>query len=293
MSDTVEQILRRLGSRYESLTPQLRRAAQYLLDNPNEIGVSSIRQLAGAAGVKPNALVRLAQALELESYEALREPFREQLLHGPPTYPGRARWLQSLARGGSHGQLYSQMAAASLANIEQLFATTSSDQLKTVADRLVAARRVLVLGAGSCHWLARQFCYVAGMGFEHIRPVSGGGYHPMDDLAVLNPGDILLAMTFSPYRAEVVDTARLARERGVELIAITDSRASPIALEADTVFLVPVTTPQFFLSAAAVQALLEALLAFMVADAEPDVVARIEAIHQLRFDSGVYRSEDE
>lgn len=293
MSATTEQILRRLAQRYESFSPQLRRAAQYLLDNPNEIGVSSIRQLAGAAGIKPNALVRLAQALELESYEALREPFREQLLQGPPTYPGRARWLQSLARGGSHGQLYSQMAAASLANIEQLFSTTGADQLKTVADRLVAAHRVLVLGAGSCYWLAQQFCYVAGMGFGHIRPATGNGYHPMDDLAVMAPGDILLAMTFSPYRTEVVETARQARTREVELIAITDSRASPIAREADTVFLVPATTPQFFLSAVAVQALLEALLAFMVADAEPEVVARIETIHQLRFGSGVYRVEDD
>lgn len=292
MSDTTEEILRRLGSRYETLSPQLRRAGQYLLDHPNEIGVSSIRQFATAAGVKPNTLVRLAQALDIESYEALREPFREQLLQGPPTYPGRARWLQSLARGGSHGQLYSQMAAASLANIEQAFSTVGADDLKQVADRLVAARRVLVLGAGSCYWLAQQFCYVAGMGFAHIRPAAIDGYHAVDHLAVMVPGDILLVMTFSPYRDEVVAMTRLARSRGVEVIAITDSRASPVALETGSVFLVPVTTPQFFLSAVAVQALLEALLAFMVADADPEVVARIEAIHQLRFDSGVYTSED-
>jgi len=56
-------VLERLASELHGLTPQLRKAAAYVLDNPNEIGVSSIREIADAAYLGPalidDGLVRL------------------------------------------------------------------------------------------------------------------------------------------------------------------------------------------------------------------------------------------
>jgi hypothetical protein len=56
------------------------------------------------------------------------------------------------------------------------------------------------------------------------------------------------------------------------------------------VFVAPTETPQMFSSMIAVTALLETLLAFMVADADEQVVANIEEFHRLRSETGVYWS---
>ena len=95
-------------------------------------------------------------------------------------------------------------------------------------------------------------------------------------------------MTFDPYRSEVVDAVRVARDQGCAVVALSDSRASPIAIGADHVFVIPTDTPQFFTSGVAAAALLEALVAFVVADAKPDVVANIERFHARRRTLGVY-----
>ena len=99
-------------------------------------------------------------------------------------------------------------------------------------------------------------------------------------------------MTFEPYRSEVVDAVRIARDQGVTIIAISDSRASPIALSADHVFVVPTETPQFFTSAVAAAALLEALMAFVIAEAGEDIIANIERFHQRRHRLGVYLGKE-
>jgi DNA-binding MurR/RpiR family transcriptional regulator len=290
--ETTQEALNHLSAIYESLSPQLRRAADYVLDNPNEVGLNSMRQVAQAAEVKPNTLVRMAKAAGFPGYQAFRAPFRDDLRRGMETFPDRARWLQSIAQGGSHGQLFSQMAAASLTNLEQLFSGTGGAEVKAAADLIVGARTAYVLGVGVGHALAHSFWYVARMALDNLVHVPRPGNLPIDDLARIGRRDVLLAMTFNPYRREVVDAVRLAKRRGASVVAISDSRSAPIAIVADHVFVVPTTTPQFFTSSAAVMVLLETLIAFMVADAKRGVVANIEAFHRERDEAGVYWRAD-
>lgn len=291
--DAADQaVLGRVLDALPEMSPQLRKAARYVLDNPNDVGVSSIREIAEAAAVTPNSLVRMARAVGYEGYEDFRRPFREALRSGQDSFPDRARWLQSIARGGRHGRLYGEMAAMTIEACEQLFSGTSAAEVKAAADRIVAARTTYVLGVGISYALAHNFAYLARMALDTVVAVPRDGGLPVDDLSRAGEGDVLLAMTFRPYRSEVVEAVRFAREQGTALIALTDSLSSPIALSAEQVFVIPTETPQFFTSTVAAAALLESLMAFVVADADPRVVASIEAFHRRRYDLGVYWPED-
>ncbi len=287
-----EQVRGRLLDALPTLSPQLRKAARFALDHPREVGVSSISELATAAGVKPNTLVRMARAVGFEGYEGFREPFREMIRTGAGDFPDRARWLQSIARGGRHGELLTEMAGGALANVEALYGEITAEGVKAAADRIVEARVTYVLGVGIAHAVARNFAYLAGMALETVAAIPRTGSVAVDDLARAGPGDVLLAVTFEPYRTEVVQAVRAARGQGVAVIAISDSLASPIALGAAQVFRVPTETAQFFTSTVALSALFETLMAFVIADAPPEVVASIERFHRRRHELGVYWNEE-
>ena len=288
-----EAILDRLLDGLAEMSPQVRKAAHYVLDNPNEVGLSSIREVAEAAEVKPNTLVRMARAIGLDGFEALRRPFRDNLRNGRESFPDRARWLQAIAKGGRHGGLFSEMAAANLTNIEQLYSATSAGEVKAAADLIVDSRTTYVLGVGAAYALAHNFAYLARMALDNVVAVPRDGSLPIDDIAKAGPRDVLLAMTFTPYRSEVIDATRSAMDQGASVVALTDSRASPIAFEAEHAFVLGTGTPQFFPSTLAAAALLETLIAFMVADADPKVIANIDRFHRRRFDLGVYWKETE
>jgi DNA-binding MurR/RpiR family transcriptional regulator len=288
----VEAVLERLSRAIGDMSPQLRKAAAFVLDHPDDVGFSSVRDLAAAADVKPNTMVRMARASGFDGFDDLRTPFRSELKSRTTSFTDRARWLQDLSAGGAHGSLYIDMAAAAFRNLEQMFAATPSEEIRAIADRIVASRRTYVIGVGANYALARNFEYLTRMAVENVAAVPHEGNAAMDDIVRAGPEDVVVAMTFEPYRAEVVEATRAAKDQGATVVAISDSHGSPIAVGAHHVIVAPSETPQFFPSTLAAAAALEILASFIVADAEAEVVAAIERFHTRRYDLGVYWKGD-
>ena len=69
-------VLDRLADELSKPTPEARMAATYVLENPRDVGVSTVREIVEAANVKPNTVVRMARQV-VDGYEDFREPFRE------------------------------------------------------------------------------------------------------------------------------------------------------------------------------------------------------------------------
>lgn len=284
-------LLEDLVSLRPDLTPEMGKAADYLLDNPNEIGVASIRKLAGKADVKPNTLVRLSRALGLDGYEAFRGVFQDEIRRGRDTYPDRARWLQSLAHRGEMGRLYAASAEAAIDNIERLFSGTDHTALIAAARDIVSARRTYVLGVGVNNAIAQTFAYLAGMAIDGVSALPQAGILPVDGLARAGRDDVLIAMTFRPWRTEVIEAVEIARAQGVRIVALSDSLACPIMHDAEHRFVIPTETPEFFISTVAVMAFFEALVAFIIAEAGDEVVRSIEAFHERRGALGIYAED--
>ncbi len=100
-------------------------------------------------------------------------------------------------------------------------------------------------------------------------------------------------MTSRPYRSEVVEAVRIAREQGLAIVSLSDSLASPIIRNADHGFVVATDTPQFFPSSVSIVALLETLLSFVIAVASDEIVTRVETFHRRRHQLGIYTEEKE
>ena len=284
-------VLDALATGLEDLTPQTRKAATYVLENPNDVGVSSIREIAEAADVKPDTFMRMARSVGFDGYDDFREPFREEIRRGTASFPDRARWLQSLEKSGKLGGLYADMVNSSLANIENTFSGIDDQMLKKAADTIWASRQVFVLGVGVNHSNIRNFTYLASTGMESFHAIPHPGSTAIDDLARADKRDVLIAITCKPYRSEVVEAVEIAREQGVRIIGISDSPASPLIIGSEHGFVVAVDTPQFFPSSIATIALLEMLLSFVIASASPEVIERVERFHQRRHQLGIYSQE--
>ncbi len=282
-----EAILRLLSATLGELPPQVRQAATYVLENPRKIAVSSMRTVADTAGVKPNTLVRMARAVGFPGYEEFRTPFRAHAAEGAVSFPDRARFLQGLGQGTSHGAVLAGMAGAALANLETMFSGVSTASLCAAADLVNRALHAYVLGVGTSKPLAENFAYVAGMALDNVMAIPTIGL-AIDDVGRMTEQDALVAITFSPFRVEIVEAVRLAAARGVPIIAVTNTHASPLIPLAAHAFVVPTDSPLPWSSNVATTALLETLLAFMFARSEGDVAGAIDRFHATRRAAGIY-----
>jgi len=290
---TAEAVVAVLAEVYPELPPALQAAARHIIDHPREVGVESMRTLATKTSVHPNAFVRLARQVGFDGYDEMRERFRDFVVTGDGLggFRDRARWLQEMAANGGSSAVVSEMAAAISDNLERGFRKQDIEVLEEVCDAILQARKVYVLGLGSAYNLAHQFWYVARMAFGHVFPIPRHGSQPIDDLADLEDEDVLVALTFQPYRSDTMNAVRMAKRHGAQVIGVTDSVTSPLAREAGRAIVCPTHTPQFFQSHAAVTALLESLVGLLVSRAGEEAQARIEAFHNERSASGLYEED--
>lgn len=286
-------VLDRLTKEWDALTPEAQKAARYVLENPTDVGVSTVREIAEAANVKPNTFVRMARQVGFDGYEDFRAPFREAIRRGAVSFPDRARWLQSIGKSGELGGLYADMVGAAIQNIEETFAGIDAARLKAAAEDIWNSRQVFILGVGVNNANARNFTYLASTGMKQFHAIPRPGSTPIDDLAWADGQDVLIAITCKPYRSEVITAVKLAREQGMTVIGLSDSPASPVILNAHHGFVLAADTPQFFPSSVSTIALLETLLSFVIAVSSDEIVERVERFHQRRHQLGLYAEEPE
>ncbi|MGB1919686.1 MAG: MurR/RpiR family transcriptional regulator [Candidatus Puniceispirillales bacterium] len=290
MNDTnaSSMILLRLADELPELTPEAQKAATYVLENPLDVGVSTVREIAEAASVSPNTIMRMARQVGFKGYDDFRAPFREDIRRGGADFPDRARWLQDISKSGSLGHLYADMVQSALQNIEESFASISINHLISAATAIWNSRNVFTLGVGLQNSNARNFTYLASTGMVQFHAIPRPGSTPVDDLAWADKRDVLIAITCKPYRREVVEAVTIAREQGITIIGISDSPASPIIRLSDHKFVMSVDTPQFFPSSVSIIALLETLLSLVVSVASEEIVERVEKFHKRRHQLGLY-----
>jgi DNA-binding MurR/RpiR family transcriptional regulator len=132
------------------------------------------------------------------------------------------------------------------------------------------------------HGLAFHLHYTYGLVAANGVLVQGLGGTLTDQLAQLERTDLLVAVSQSPYTRQTVEAVEQARKQGAKVLALTDSRLSPIARSADQVLLFRTASPSYFHSMVGALALAEALVAAVAVRGGRKVLARLASMqHKL------------
>jgi DNA-binding MurR/RpiR family transcriptional regulator len=246
-----------------------RAIADYLLRNQMRATALGIEELAAACAVSTATISRFARELGFGNYAAMRGAVAETLqsLLQPVD-----KLRHTIARSGSAAPASESLAFAE-ASIAASSRALDSAGLAQIVARLSAARTVYVLGYGlSTH--------LAGMLAMHLQPfcphvvevaASGGTEVAAGHLANATSKDVMVVVSLPRYTLDVMRLTSFARTRGPAIVAITDSPASPLAKLADHVLYAHSTHPVLPSSSSAALALIEALVAALMASNKTNI----------------------
>ncbi|MEP3278483.1 MAG: MurR/RpiR family transcriptional regulator [Stappiaceae bacterium] len=272
-----------LNERLKEMLPQLPRALQvaskYMLEHPGDIATLSMRTVATNAGVSLPNFARLAKALGYDTYGELREVYRKQVQQNDITaYHLRAENLQRTGGDAGASELWGKFRDATFDNLNTIFDSIDPNYFADVAKVLNDSQTIYLVGMQASGCFSAYAHYIGGMASGKFRLVRGDGGVFADPIAELGPGDAMIVISHQPHSRASVELTMIARERGAKVVAITDSPASLIALEADYVLLAPNRGPLFFESYMASTILIEVLIGFFTIGQPSDTVERIERI---------------
>ncbi|MCO5091468.1 MurR/RpiR family transcriptional regulator [Bosea sp. (in: a-proteobacteria)] len=217
-------------SQRESLPKRIAQIAAYALDNPDEIAFGTAASIAVSAGVQPSTLIRFAQHLGFDGFTSLQAVFRERLRGRNSSYEERLAML----RGGDDGaagnhRILDGLLTASRKSLDMMSRTLDEATLDRAIAVLARAETIHILARRRSYPVASYLAYALGkLKVRNQLIESAAGLDP-EMIAFATPKDAVIVVSFSPYAPATIADARGLAERGVPLIAITDSAFSPLA----------------------------------------------------------------
>lgn len=261
---------------FDLLPPQLQTAARYMLDRPDDVALLSMREQARRAGVPPATMTRLAKRLGLDGYDTVRELYAGAVRAGTLGFAGKAgAQVEAQALHGEHA-LAAEMATALSRQIAALAEPAALDRLADAATRLYEARRIYCLGLRSCHAAAWHFHYMLSLLGDKTVMLDDAGGTGLDAIRDAGTADALLVASVEPYARATIEGARYAAERGVPVVALTDSEVSPLAQIASNTILVATASPSFFHTMTPLLAVAEILAALVAGRGGAKALAALE-----------------
>ncbi len=278
-----------IASHYSDLSGQLRKAADYVAANPMDVASRSLRAVSSSSGLSPATYSRLARALGFTTYEDMRELCREAVGQHVPSFSEKAERL--VDDGGTGKSLFERQTDACIANIVSLQAQMTEDKLTRAVDALARAHNVVLFGAFGSTGIVEYLAYLANYCMSNWTLAGRMGASLGATLSVMSDKDALLIVTKTPYTRRAIIAAQMAQDQGATTIVITDSHSCPALKYADLPFIVPSESPQFFSSYTATLALLESLMAMLVAHDPQGTSRRIRDVENRHRGLGEFWSE--
>ncbi len=220
----------RIRQLYPSLAQNDRKLADFLLDQPEEARHLSSQKLAEMAGVSQSGVVKFAQKLGYKGFPALKLAMSESLAspqNSPPvTVHNQILSTDSLQVVGE--KLLAEKQAALRATLD----INGEPRLQIGLSMLSEARKIVLTGIGASGLVAKDLAYkLLKIG---VTAIAESDTHVLiATVQALSKKDLLLAISSSGERSEINLAARVARESGAKVLAITGFTPNTLQQQAD------------------------------------------------------------
>ncbi|EPO5654484.1 MurR/RpiR family transcriptional regulator [Klebsiella oxytoca] len=268
--------------RYDTLSKRLKQVARYILDNSNSVAFDTVASIAQQADVPPSTLIRFANAFGFSGFNEMKQMFKQHLMEETANYTERARLFRQTTTDDATPpetptEILNMFTMVNTQALQQLAMQTSGDDLQRAVALLAEAENIYVIGLRRSFSVASYLTYALRHLDRKAFLIDGLGGMFTEQLSLVGPKDVVVAVSFSPYAREVVELVELGAQRKARQIAITDSQVSPLAAFSDVCFVVREAQVDGFRSQVASLCLAQTLAVSLALNSSKDAETKLLA----------------
>src|SRR5690606_31340480 len=280
---------------YDSLSESQQHVIEFLLSNGIDGLYMSSIQIAEQVNVNRSTVVRTAQALGFQGFSELQAALQRHFSQQFNSFNrldnediGTRQIIEHMsaeeAAADGHSVLR-RMVQIETQKLEGLLEIIPKDDFEKAITLLTEAKAVYIMGLYLSKSLALNLFYPLSLTRPEIHLLEPDTTGFTRQLARMNAGDVLFAISNIRYARPTLRCIEYAREVGASVITLTDSPFSPPAKRSNLVFVIPARL-WFYANSVVPFTLLNALSAALVlhfADNPPDNLDKVDKIFK-QFD---------
>ena len=281
----IEHLLTRIEMNMNTFSKGQKRIANYIEEHYDTAAFMTAAKLGKPVGVSESTVVRFANELGYEGYPKLQKAMQE-MIRDKLTSVQRID-VTTTRIGNNH--VLDAIMNQDIDKIRRTLEETSREDFEKAVQSIVKAKRIYIFGVRSTASLAQFLGYYFGLIFDNVRVITDTSKtHTYEQLFRIEKDDVMIGISFPRYSTMAVEAMSLARDRGANSIAITDSMVSPLVSAADEVLLARSDMASVVDSLVAPLSLINALIVATVLEKKEEVTDTFKELELIWNHQGVY-----
>lgn len=266
------------------LSDKKKQVAKYIVDNHIETAFLTAAELAHRSSVSEPTVIRLATDLGYSGFPEMRAALQDKVQSKLTTLSR----LKESHRFKASTNPAVQSLVTDMKNLQNTLHNLNVRTLNRVVNRIVQADKVIILGYKMSSCLAQFFQMALKKSIDNTVAVTISPGQFQEELVFTTQESAVIAISFPRYTTAVVRDFRMAKQKGLTTIAITDSELSPLVEHATDYLLARCDFVSYIDSFAAVMSLLCAVATAVSIKSEDETLPRLEELEKLWEENEVF-----
>ncbi len=287
----VNDLMTKIQTNLSGFSKGQRLIARYIAEHYDKAAFMTASRLGSTVGVSESTVVRFATELGYDGYPHLQKALQEMIRN-------RLTAVQRMEVAGDrmgNRDVLETVLGSDVEKIRMTLDELDRDAFHQSADAIVRARRIYILGVRSASALANFMGFYFTLLFENVRVLYTNSVSEIfEQILRIEPDDVFIGISFPRYSQRTLSAMKYSKDRGAKVIALTDSRLSPLTRYADHTLIAKSDMASFVDSLVAPLSVINALIVQVSLGRQEEVESTFNQLETIWDEYHVYETvEDE
>lgn len=280
-----QDLLKTIEEKMESFSKGQKLIAGYVLAHYEKAAYMTASKMGKIVGVSESTVVRFAIELGYDGYPDFQNSLKK-IIRNRLTSFQRIEVTNSLF---GDGNVLEKVLMADAEKIRRTLEEIDQDSFAEAVERIVNAKAIYIIGVRSSSSLAGFLNYNLRMIFDRVIFVqTTSGSEMFEQIMRVGEGDVMIAISFPRYSKRIINAVEYARSRNADVVALTDSKVSPIAAYADQLLIAQSDMVSFVDTLVAPLSIINALIVAVSRKKHDELTARLRTLEEVWEQYDVY-----
>ena len=280
-----ESILKKIELGYGGFSKGQKSIADYVSEHYEKAAFMTAAKLGKYADVSESTVVRFACELGFNGYPEFQKSLRE-LVRTNLTSFQRVEVSDSII---GDKDVLTQVILSDAEKLRNTLESIYREAFEKAVDKLIGAKKIYILGVRSSATLAGFLHYNLQMAFDNITLVqTTSGNEMLEQIMRIDKDDVMVAISFPRYSKRIINAVDFAKAKGANIIALTDSVASPIAQSSDQLLTASSDMASFVDSLVAPMSIINAIAVSVAKKKKEELTVRLKTLEEIWDEYDVY-----
>ncbi len=225
-----QTVIKRINSLYDTLSKGRKKIADFVLACSDKAANMTAATLAAKAGVSEATAVRFAIDLGYMGYPEFQKALKQYV----STKLTAAERIEFTKLSLNRDEILPYVFSSDINKLKKTLSAIDRESFDSSISSILKAKKIYIIGVRSASYLAGFLGFNLNFIFDNVETITANAITDLfEQLINIGKDDVIIGISFPRYSRRTVNALKYAGSCGATVVALTDSKNSPLNEYAD------------------------------------------------------------